>query len=92
MKIEFVKAPPAPRIGKRRNGNSKYFQIAKQLKSRPGDWALVLKGARAVTPTLIKKGNLVAFKPAGSFEAVARSNGVKGKADIYARYIGSEEG
>jgi hypothetical protein len=48
------------------------------------------------TSTLIKRGTLVAFKPAGSFEAVARKNSKtqgknKGKVDIYARFIGEPQ-
>lgn len=63
--------------------------VAAALRERPGEWALVVEGVSISTATNIKKARLVAFAPAGSFEAVARNGSNKTKrADIYARYVG----
>ena len=86
-KIVFVE-PPAPR-----RAASKYpwEEIAAQLKERPGEWALCLKGITATPASAIKAGKYVPFAPAGSFDA--RSVGVSDKEgktvyDIYIKYVG----
>jgi hypothetical protein len=92
MKIEFVEAPPAPRSGPRsKTRRPKHYSIARQLKARPGEWALIFRDRTVSTPGVIRKGGMVAFRPAGAFEAVSRSNG-KGKVDVYAKYVGTPAG
>jgi hypothetical protein len=61
--------------------------IAFKLKKRPGVWAAIHE-QRAV-PSLavqIGRGGYAAYRPAGSFEAVARTTGET--YTVYARYIG----
>lgn len=62
--------------------------VAADLKSRPGEWAVVAENpGNAGLSTRIKDARqMAAFAPAGSFQACHRTvNGVK---TIYARYVG----
>jgi hypothetical protein len=88
-------APPA---AERSNGNAaaQYTEEAAQLKARPGEWAVLKEftgegsGARSGAWRLasrVKKGEIKAFAPAGSFEAVTRSNG---HSKVYVRYVAGE--
>jgi hypothetical protein len=82
--IEFGEPPP-PSSGV---GHC-HAEIARQLRDRPGDWALVLRGVRGSYGTSISKGRLVPYQPAGSFEAVCRTVDSKNRLfDIWARYVG----
>lgn len=66
-------------------------QAAADLRERPGEWAHLhtLKNLNRATNLghRIRTGKHAAFRPAGAFEARARSVG-DGTADVYARYIG----
>lgn len=63
--------------------------IAVQLRREPGRWALIVEGyAHSSMGSLISRGKIRAYEPAGSFEAVARV-GDNGH-NIYARFIGQE--
>lgn len=78
--IEFGELPP-------KKGGPRWYEIAEALRAKPGAWALVRSGIYPSAPRSIKRGLLVAFRPAGSFDAVMRS--VKdGRGDLWARYIG----
>jgi hypothetical protein len=65
--------------------------IADELRSHPGQWAVVAEGVSASTGTHIRHGRLTAFAPAGTFEArVSGARDSDGRANkIYARYIGT---
>lgn len=61
--------------------------IAVQLRQRPGEWALIVEGyAHSSMGSLISRGKIRPYAPAGTYEAVARS--VNGTHSIYARYVG----
>ena len=78
--------PPASRSGNR--GSERYRETADLLKGDPGEWYRISSGQRF--PELaarIKRGTTVAFKPAGSFEAVARKQ--DGLWSVWARYVGT---
>jgi len=61
--------------------------IARQLRQRPGEWALIVEGlTHASMGSLISRGKIRPYAPAGSYEAVARA--VNGANNIYARYMG----
>lgn len=63
--------------------------IAYQLRSRPGEWALVVEGAaHGALASTICRGGLRAYAPAGTFKAVSRTVG-PGQ-NIYARYVGED--
>lgn len=64
-----------------------WTEIAKALRERPNEWALVKEGTFASVATTIKFGTKTAFRPAGSFEA-RTSKAAEGKCDVYARYVG----
>ncbi|MFD9374639.1 hypothetical protein ACFWBH_03700 [Streptomyces sp. NPDC059999] len=65
---------------------------ARALRARPGDWALVAErpaiGPASNFAYRIRTGKLAAFRPAGAFEAHARSTGDEG-AGVWARYVGA---
>jgi hypothetical protein len=83
VKIRW-EAPP-----KRAVQSGKYEAIAKALKANPGEWAIVSDNAPASYAVSIKKGLLIGFVPAGSFEATTRKNSNRNKrVTVYARYIG----
>ena len=86
MAVEFVTAPPPVTIGKRPK-RPKHYAIARKLIENPGQWAIIMRDASTAMPHQIKNGGLKAFEPAGAFEAVARTNGKKNRATIYARYV-----
>jgi len=87
--MEIVFTDPPPRIG---YAQHPWGDIATQLKRRPGEWALCLRGVH-IQATSINRGALNAFKPAGSFEARAIADGGKDQKnrptfDLYIRYVG----
>ncbi|WP_157868857.1 hypothetical protein [Streptomyces atriruber] len=63
---------------------------AAALKQRPGQWGIVGTykniGSASGVGIRIKRGATAAYRPAGAFEAVART--VHGEARLYARYVG----
>lgn len=62
--------------------------IAVQLRARPGEWALIVEGyPHAALGSLISRGKIRPYAPAGTYEAVART--VDGAQRIYARYVGA---
>src|SRR3954453_23185183 len=64
MPVEW-KDPPPDRAAVSAEGEA----IAGELRSRPGEWAIVARDKAPETATRIKNGTLVSFRPAGSFEA-----------------------
>ena len=83
VKIRW-EAPP-----KRAVPTGKYEAIAKALKANPGQWAIISENAPGSYAVSIKRGLLVGFTPAGSFEATTRRNSTRNKrVTVYARYIG----
>lgn len=82
------KNPPAPRNGRRRDD---WTDIAKELKSKPQEWALIKRKANSGYGSIISHGRLKAFTPAGSYEAVVRNVTTEG-CDLYARYVGGRRG
>ncbi|CEG99579.1 hypothetical protein [Propionibacterium freudenreichii] len=85
ISLAFGQLPAAQGKGR----SKKWERLAAQLKARPGEWACI--GPRNTsTVWCIKHGRLVAFKPAGSFEAVSR-NTRGGVADCWVRYVGGAE-
>lgn len=61
--------------------------IAVQLRRRPGAWAVVAEVPRNTgLANQINRGKARPYRPAGSFEAVARNH--DGVLTIYARFVG----
>lgn len=87
MTLKFQDPPPDAK-GKWNGRTSKWAGIAEELRSRPGEWALVAERASASTVTMINAGR-AAGMPKGEFAAVGRnSDAVANRCDVYARYIG----
>lgn len=82
--IEF-RDPPA-RLTRGRPVSPKWLAIAEALRARPGEWAYVGNHYTSKAAE-IKQGRLCAFRPAGSFDAVAR-NVANSRGDLYVCYIG----
>jgi hypothetical protein len=78
----------APEV-KQRKG-SKWDPIASMLKANPGRWACIGRNIPTSIVTVMKKGELVCFRPAGSFEATVRNHTDRWQGDVYARYIGED--
>lgn len=91
MSIVAFQDPPAD-ASQRAGGNARYRLVSEQLKERPGEWALVDQDWWQALKNQIEAGTIVAFQPAGAFEAKhVREEGHKaGRAAIYARYVGTE--
>lgn len=74
-------------------GRTDWTSIAATLKSRPGSWARIKEvsnGQQAgTTRGRIKRGDIAAFSPAGSFDSAVRKLD-SGSYGIYARYVGED--
>lgn len=101
MQIVFTDPPPPSR----RHGRSQHpwEDIARQLKSRPGEWALCLRDMHDSAASAIRLGKLTAF-PKGEFDArgvipeekrdTSLSSAAQRKKpvfDLYVRYIPESE-
>jgi hypothetical protein len=88
--LRFEDPPEVSRILGRRG---KHKEAAEELRSRPGEWAIVgVYGTGASSAAMarhIGDGFVTAYRPAGSFEGLART--VDGEARVYARYVGETE-
>jgi hypothetical protein len=71
-----------------RGQRGKYDEFVKELKTRPGQWAVLHPKAEhpSHVPN-VNKGKIASFRPAGDFEATSRGNG-DGTYKIYVRYVG----
>lgn len=68
----------------------KHVALVAELMAHRSQWALVRKSASSSSfATQIKKGVLIGFGPAGSFESRTVSV-APGRFDIYARYVGEQ--
>ncbi|WP_030271233.1 hypothetical protein [Streptomyces sp. NRRL B-24484] len=80
--VEFLGPPPA--------AETKHGRIARALRDRPSEWAVVQRSASitraASAAQAIRSAKLGAYEPAGAFQAVART--VEGEHRVYARWIG----
>jgi hypothetical protein len=83
--MEFVKELPTNGFGR----STKYAEEAAELQAHPGEWALFKENASSSMASLISNGALVAFRPAGAYEAATR-NVKLGYGQIYVRYVGVE--
>lgn len=87
--IKWATPPGAKRGTGSYHRSAEWAAVAEELKEHPNQWALVRKETEACYGYFIKKARLVAFQPAGSFEATVRKSETNPKKyDIYARYIG----
>ena len=70
-----------------RPAKQEYEIIAQALRSRPGEWAIILEGTNSrMLAGMINHGNLKSF-PDGEFRAVSRKSSTGIGFDIYASYI-----
>jgi hypothetical protein len=68
-----------------------YDEAAAELRDNPGLWGVIYEGTAdraGGMASQINTGVHACFRPAGSFEAVARR--AAGVRTVYARYVGSE--
>ena len=78
---------PTPKSAPKVRG-SKWDPIARALRQRPGQWAVIGRDTPTSIVTTIRNGQLKCFKPKGAFEAVTRNHTSRWQADVYARYVG----
>lgn len=73
-----------------RGGRGKYDEFVKELKARPGQWAVLHpKATHASHVPNINKGKIASFRPMGDFDATCRRN-EDGTYKIYVRYVGED--
>lgn len=87
MNVTFVaKLPPGGPRSER--GERAWVEEAKALRNRPGDWARITEKSTVFGATqmasYIRRGHLLAFRPAGRYEATHRGT------VVYARYVGGD--
>lgn len=83
-KIEWSEPPPR----KWRKG-SQWDLIADALRSNPGQWAKIVTNGDIAVATQAERGELVCFRPAGSFEKRTIVTGEsRWTGDVWLRYIG----
>ncbi|MEU7590657.1 hypothetical protein AB0A95_30745 [Micromonospora sp. NPDC049230] len=91
--IRWETPPPVTRRPATRDGMTpveRVRQMAAELRARPGEWGVVAEGNNArAHVTRIREGAVLAWRPAGAFEAAART--VDGRITIYARYVGTAQ-
>jgi hypothetical protein len=83
--IAWVEPPPKQR--RRSPRHVDHDLIANQLRERPGVWALIPAAGTGLAGQ-IGRGDIRAYRPARSFEAVRRDD--HGAIRVYARYLGQE--
>ena len=79
--------PPGARS---RDGMVSHHKAAAILRTKPGRWGIVATYDHATTTAstagVIRSGRTGAWRPAGHYEAMART--VSGEHRVYARYVG----
>ena len=80
-----------PQPQKRKQQGSVWDPVAAALKARPREWACIGRDIPTGIVTTINRGQLVCFRPKGSFEAVTRNHSERWRADVYARYLGEPQ-
>ncbi|MFJ4010352.1 hypothetical protein [Streptomyces sp. NPDC090026] len=93
MNVRFAPLPP-------RRSSQKPHAAAQALRDRPGEWAHIhthSSGTRDENSNRannqshrIRTSTLVAFRPAGAFEATTRSN-EDGTTEVWARYVAKDD-
>lgn len=78
-----------PRSRQKRAGRGLHSEIAAILRKNPGQWARVLGRRSANSARMISQGELIAYRPAGAFEARSSQRADGDGCDIWARYVGT---
>lgn len=89
--VNIVFTDPPETAG--RGGRYPWEEIAAQLKTRPNQWALVLRDMPNPQVAAIKRGTYQAFRPAGAFDARAvRTADVNDQRrhDLYIKFLGDD--
>lgn len=85
-KVTWQDPPPGPSRGAGKN----HVTISQELKANPGAWANIgsysTVSAAYGAASRIRTGACVAYRPAGSFEAVSRT--MNNTYCVFARYVG----
>lgn len=92
--VRFQGPPPEPRQTRFGKTRKHYEKVTAELRAHPGEWGIVgefdVRMKAASLAHRISNGTVVAFRPAGSYKAVARQVGEQHL--TYARYIGEDGG
>ena len=94
MPIKWVDSPPPPRPGRKPANRPKYYAFAEALRKNPGKWGVLGDDINTALAWQIRSGKVVAFQPAGHFEAVCRATGKelkKSRGTVYVRFLGPQE-
>lgn len=86
-RLTWEEPPPA----RRRSHQVNHAEIARKLKARPGQWAVVSaypnSRTSGATASAIRTGRVTAYLPVGEWEATSRTVGDEHR--VYVRYLGS---
>jgi hypothetical protein len=77
--------PPEDQRSRKLQGRLDHDEIVEELRSNPGQWGLISVNSAGLA-SAINQGRMSAYRPAGTFFAVARL--VDGEHRCYARYVG----
>lgn len=91
--LRFIDGEPPDKNVGRNGGRRGYISEAQQLREQSGRWAVLRRdmpspSAAAQLANHIRMASLAAFKPRGSFEAVARQ--VDDEYRVYVRHLPKE--
>lgn len=89
--IRWENPPPSLRDGAGRKRSDRFSDVAAELRAHPGRWAVIEEAAERKQSALanhIRQGAILAFAPAGDFDAVSRRVG--GSNRVYACFLGDE--
>jgi hypothetical protein len=86
--VSVIRWEDPPEDARGANVTDRWQAIAEELRAHPGQWAVVLESTAGPCGGWVNRIRVgkSAFKPAGAFEAVGRSEGKKAR--VYARYVG----
>jgi hypothetical protein len=87
--VEWQEPPPSH---SGRTPWSSWGPVAEELRANPGKWAYLGRYTAGASGS-ISSGAVHAFRPKGSFQAVSRNYDSQDRScDVYARYVGDQDG
>lgn len=85
--IKWAEPPP------KRNSGYDWPTIAKKMRRRPGEWALIFQGDKTSIVNALRAGSIRVLSPELGFEYRTANNkaGSPRTCDLYARFVTPEE-
>lgn len=88
--VEWADPPKPVKREAVKKVESKWRPVAEKMRQNPGKWALLRKDIPRVAVYSFRQGRFAYFRPAEDWEflVVVEAHHVKGKGDLYGRYVG----